>query len=146
MKKMMEEGRILFGADETTIPNSKYLLKDNMYENIPSLLYYGGSDTDMLSQMKIPFDTPKVVSICKEHIQSFTRAGDIILDFFSGSATVAHAVMQANAEDGGDRKFIMVQVPETIPEKSEAFCRDTKTFVRSERTESEGLGSLLKKR
>ena len=43
MKKMMEEGRILFGKDETTIPNSKYLLKDNMYENIPSLLYYGGT-------------------------------------------------------------------------------------------------------
>ena len=121
MKKMMEEGRILFGKDETTIPNSKYLLKDNMYENIPSLLYYGGSDTDMLSQMKIPFDTPKVVSICKEHIKSFTGDGDIILDFFSGSATVAHAVMESNADDGLRRKYIMVQVPETISENTEAY-------------------------
>ena len=119
MKKMMEEGRILFGKDETT--NSKYLLKDNMYENIPSLLYYGGSDTDMLSQMKIPFDTPKVVSICKEHIKSFTGDGDIILDFFSGSATVAHAVMESNADDGLRRKYIMVQVPETISENTEAY-------------------------
>ena len=121
MKKMMEEGRILFGKDETTIPNSKYLLTDNMYENIPSLLYYGGSDTDMLSQMKIPFDTPKVVSICKEHIKSFTGDGDIILDFFSGSATVAHAVMESNADDGLRRKYIMVQVPETISENTEAY-------------------------
>lgn len=121
MKKMMEEGRILFGKDESTIPNSKYLLKDNMYENIPSLLYFGGSDTDMLSQMKIPFDTPKVVSICKEHVKAFTGEGDIVLDFFSGSATVAHAVMEANADDGLQRKYIMVQVPETIAENTEAY-------------------------
>lgn len=120
MKKMMEEGRILFGKDETTIPNSKYLLKDNMYENIPSLLYYGGSDTDLLADMGIPFDTPKVVSICAEHIASFTGDGDIILDFFSGSATIAHATMQQNADDGKTRKFIMVQLPEPVDNNSEA--------------------------
>lgn len=121
MKKMLENGLILFGKDETTIPNSKYLLKENMYENIPSMLYYGGSDTDMLSQLGIPFDTPKVVSICVEHIRAFTNRDDIILDFFSGSATTAHAVMQLNAEDGGHRKFIMVQLPEQTDEKSEAY-------------------------
>ena len=121
MKKMLESGLILFGKDETTIPNSKYLLKENMYENIPSILYYGGSDTDMLSQLGIPFDTPKVVSICIEHIRAFTNHDDIILDFFSGSATTAHAVMQLNAEDGGHRKFIMVQLPEVCDEKSEAY-------------------------
>lgn len=121
MKKMVEEGRVLFGKDETTIPNSKYLLRDNLYENIPSLLYYGGSDTDMLAQMEIPFDTPKVVNICKEHIKSLTGNGDIVMDFFSGSATTAHAVMQANAEDGGTRKYIMVQIAERIREKSEAY-------------------------
>lgn len=121
MKKMMKEGKILFGKDETTIPNSKYLLKDNMNENIPSLLYFGGSDTDMLAQMNIPFDTPKAVSVCREHIKSFTGNDDIIMDFFSGSATTAHAVMLANAEDGADRRFIMVQVPESIAQDSEAY-------------------------
>lgn len=85
------------------------------------MLYYGGSDTDMLSQLGIPFDTPKVVSICVEHIRAFTNRDDIILDFFSGSATTAHAVMQLNAEDGGHRKFIMVQLPEACGEKSEAY-------------------------
>ena len=121
LKKMVESGKIIFGNDEATQPRSKYLLKENMYENIPSMLYYGGSDTDMLSQLGIPFDTPKVVSICVEHIRAFTNRDDIILDFFSGSATTAHAVMQLNAEDGGQRKFIMVQLPEACDEKSEAY-------------------------
>ena len=128
MQKMLKSGLILFGKDETTIPNSKYLLKENMYENIPSMLYYGGSDTDLLSQLGIPFDTPKVVDICAEHIKSFSSNGDVILDFFSGSATTAHAVMQLNAEDGGHRKFIMVQLPEKCDEASEAYKAGYKTI------------------
>lgn len=112
MKDLLEKGRILFGEDETTQPTRKYLLSENMYENIPSLIYYGGSDTAMLEEFGIPFDTPKVVDICKEHIMSFTGKDDIILDFFSGSGTVAHGVMAANAEDNANRKFIMVQIPE----------------------------------
>ena len=99
MKELEKKGLIVFGKDENTQPRRKYFLEENLYENIPSLLYYGGSDTELLSQMGIPFETPKVVSICAEHIQSFTEDGDIILDFFSGSATTAHAVMQLNAEE-----------------------------------------------
>ena len=121
MKELEKKGLIVFGKDESTQPRRKYFLEENLYENIPSLLYYGGSDTDLLSQMGIPFETPKVVSICAEHIQSFTKNGDIILDFFSGSATTAHAVMQLNAEDNGHRKFIMVQLPEPCDEQSEAY-------------------------
>ena len=121
MKKLEEEGLIFFGADETTQPRRKYFLEENMYENIPSLLYYGGSDVDLLSQIGIPFETPKVVSVCIEHIKSLTKDDDIILDFFSGSATTAHAVMQLNAEDNGHRMFIMVQLPEPCDEQSEAY-------------------------
>ncbi len=121
MEELLTKGLILFGEDETTQPRRKYLLRENMFENIPSLLYYGGSDTSMLAQLGIPFDTPKVVDVCKEHIQAFTKDGDIILDFFSGAATTAHAVMQLNAEEGGNRKFIMVQLPELTDEKSEAY-------------------------
>lgn len=112
MKRMLENGQIIFGKDETTIPNSKYLFKENLYENIPSLLYFGGSDTAFLEEIDVPFDTPKVAEICKEHILSFTKDDDIIMDFFSGSATVAHGVMLANSTDGGQRKFILVQIPE----------------------------------
>lgn len=67
------------------------------------------------------FDFPKPVSLISTIIRLGSANNDIILDFFSGSATTAHAVMQLNAEDGGNRKFIMVQLPEKTDEKSEAF-------------------------
>ena len=71
------------------------------------------------------FDYPKPVSLVADFIMGSTilskRNNDIVLDFFSGSATTAHAVMQLNAEDGGNRKFIMVQLPEKTDEKSEAY-------------------------
>lgn len=73
-----------------------------------------------LNDLCIPFDYAKPSSLIKYLIEvSQIKATDIILDFFSGSATTAHAVMQLNAEDGGNRKFIMVQVPEPCDEKSE---------------------------
>lgn len=120
MSELLAKGLIIFGPDERTQPRRKYLLSEYMYENIPSLLYFGGSDVELLKSLDIPFDTPKVVDVCKEHIQSLTSKDSIILDFFSGSATTAHAVMKLNAEDGGKRKFIMVQLPEVTDEKSEA--------------------------
>ncbi len=70
---------------------------------------------------EIDFIYPKPVNFIKLLITSLNDKSSIILDFFSGSATTAHAVMQLNAEDGGKRKFIMVQLPEKTDEKSEAF-------------------------
>ena len=67
------------------------------------------------------FDNPKPVEFLKILLQISTNKNDLVLDFFSGSATTAHAVMQLNAEDGGKRKFIMVQLPEACDEKSEAY-------------------------
>ena len=66
------------------------------------------------------FDNPKPLDLIKDFISVGSKDG-IILDFFSGSATTAHAVMQRNAEDGGNRKFIMIQLPEATDEKSEAY-------------------------
>ena len=74
-----------------------------------------------LVSMGIPFDFPKPVALIKYILHLFTSKDFICLDFFSGSATTAHAVMQLNAEDGGKRKFIMVQLPEKTDEKSEAY-------------------------
>lgn len=121
MKELLQKGLILFGKDESTQPTRKYLLEENMFENIPSLLYYGGSDTALLEGMGIPFDTPKVSDICKEHILSFTGKEDIILDFFAGSSTLAQAVMEANEEESARRKFIMVQIPEACHEESALY-------------------------
>ena len=67
------------------------------------------------------FDNPKPVQLIHDMVMIGGEEGAIILDFFSGSATTAHAVMQLNAEDGGQRKFIMVQLPEKCDEKSEAY-------------------------
>ena len=67
------------------------------------------------------FDSPKSVSLIKDIVRFSNSDGAIILDFFSGSATTAHATMQLNAEDGGNRRFIMVQLPELTDEKSEAY-------------------------
>ena len=72
---------------------------------------------ELLTQV---FDNPKSVKLLTHLIEISTHSSSMILDFFSGSATTAHAVMQLNAEDGGDRKFIMVQLPEVCDEKSEA--------------------------
>ena len=66
------------------------------------------------------FDTPKPVELIIKMLELTTSSGDLILDFFSGSATTAHAVMQLNIEDGGNRKFICIQLPEQTPEDSEA--------------------------
>ena len=67
------------------------------------------------------FSFPKPSALIKYLISTSTEKNDLVLDFFSGSATTAHAVMQLNAEDGGHRKFIMVQLPEVTDEKSEAY-------------------------
>ena len=118
MDEMLRNDRIEFGVDETTVPNQKYFLKDNMEEAVASLLYFGGSD----NSMGLPFDNPKPVYVVQRIINTLCKGDDdIIIDFFSGSATTAHAVMQLNAEDGGNRKFIMVQLPEETDAKSEAY-------------------------
>ncbi len=78
-----------------------------------------------------PFDAPKPLSLLKKIVLSATFKGnqdDIVLDFFAGSGTTAHAVMQLNAEDGGNRRFITVQIPEEIDEKSEAYTAGYKTI------------------
>ena len=74
------------------------------------------------------FDFPKPIELIKLLLSIGTDSDDIILDFFSGSATTAHAVMQLNAEDGGNRKFICVQLPELCDEKSEAYKAGYKTI------------------
>ncbi|WP_407491193.1 site-specific DNA-methyltransferase [Acinetobacter baumannii] len=117
MDKLIEKNEIVFGEDENTQPNRKYLLEDNLKEAVSSILYFGGSDT----ALSMPFDNPKPVQLAKKIIESIVNNSDVVLDFFAGSSTTAHAVMQLNAEDNGNRKFIMVQLPEQTDEKSEAY-------------------------
>lgn len=97
-------------------------LKKKTYEKIPSLFLENKRGSDDLKKLNLDgyFDFPKSINLVK-YLLEFSNKNDIVLDFFSGSATSAHAVMQLNAEDGGNRKFIMVQLPEPCDEKSEAY-------------------------
>lgn len=76
---------------------------------------------DLIKKFGIPFDFAKPIELLVFLIKIVNDENSLILDFFSGSATTAHAVMQLNAEDGGKRKFIMVQLPEVCAENSEAY-------------------------
>jgi len=87
----------------------------------------GKKDLNQLFSQNIGFDTVKSIDLISELILHF-KNGIKILDFFSGSATTAHAVMKLNAEDGGNRKYIMVQLPEPTDEKSEAYKAGYKTI------------------
>src|SRR5699024_8393415 len=67
------------------------------------------------------FDYPKPVGLIKYLIRATTGACDLVMDFFAGSSTTAHAVMELNAEDGGNRRYIMVQIPEATEKRSKAY-------------------------
>ena len=136
LERWVKENRIIFPTDPTKYPARKEFL--NEYENKQQLvtalgLYATKSTTEKLYEIfegnKI-FTNPKPDTLIHFIIQQCTNEGghDIVLDFFSGSGTTAQAVMQLNAEDGGHRKFIMVQFPEATDEKSEAHKAGYKTI------------------
>ena len=93
----------------------------NLSSLITNVLNRDGNDEIKALFSGYPFSYPKPSLLIKQLLVCGTTKNAIVLDFFSGSATTAHAVMQLNAEDGGNRKFIMVQLPEKCDEKSEAY-------------------------
>jgi len=112
---------------------TKIYLKDRLLDGIlPSTTidkYPNSEASKELIKLEIPFDFSKPKNLVKYLIKIMGfKNNDLILDFFSGSATTAHAVMDLNAKDGGNRKFIMVQLPEATDEKSEAYKAGYKTI------------------
>ena len=126
LQEEIEKGHVVFGKDETTVPRVRMNLFEADKEVMRSVHFsYAQTATNEFTQIfdgKRVFDNPKSISDIKKLIEYITARNDndIVLDFFSGSATTAHAVMQLNAEDGGNRRFILVQLPEVCDEKSEA--------------------------
>lgn len=118
-------GNIWFGKDENTQPSSIKYLKDVenlLLRTILSLKSDGGISVEKLFEGKSFFSYPKPVTLLKALISSVQNSnGDIILDFFAGASTTAQAVLELNLEDGVDRKFIMVQLPEPLSDDSEAY-------------------------
>ena len=131
-KKNLNDNRIIFGSNGTARPQLKVFYNekkdfgsvDNSWFSADRIgtTTSGTKEVMGLLDGEAVFDMPKPVSLIKKLLYlSRMESNDILLDFFSGSATSAHAVMQLNAEDGGNRKFIMVQLPEKCDEKSEAY-------------------------
>jgi adenine-specific DNA-methyltransferase len=130
IKELIFDNRVWFGKDGTNVPRIKRFLNELPNEiGIRSVLLhdeYGGNQLAS-NQLKKLFDNAKIfdyskpVDLIKFLINRIISTDSLIIDFFSGSGTTAHAVMTLNAEDGGNRKFIMVQLPETTSEDSEAY-------------------------
>lgn len=137
MLKLIEEGRVWFGENGGNMPRLKRYLADVQQGMTPITIWKytevghnqeGRQEVKQLFEGKGYFDGPKPLRLLKRILTIANSKNSIVVDFFSGSATTAHAIMQLNAEDGGNRKFIMVQLPEATDEKSEAFKAGYKTI------------------
>lgn len=126
---LVADNRIWFGEDGNSRPRQKKFLSESEGGNAWTWWtnsevghnQEGAKDVKELLGTGDIFTNPKPVRLIKRILYLATKKDGIVLDFFSGSSTTAHAVMQLNAEDGGHRKFIMVQLPEKTDEKSEAY-------------------------
>ncbi len=128
-KKQLEEGRFWFGKDGKGVPRWKTYLSE-VEGRVPWTWWtndeVGHSQTAtqevkaLFNEQKF-FDYPKPILLIKRCLQMTTLKDDLILDFFSGSATLADSIMQLNSEDNGNRKYICIQLPENIDEKSEVY-------------------------
>ncbi len=121
MKQWLKENRIYFGKDGKGAPQLKRYLNEVQQGIVPGTWWtfdeVGHNDAankelQAIFNTKTPFDTPKPYSLIKRMLIISSSKDDIILDFFAGSGTTAHAVMDLNKEDGGNRKYILVQLPE----------------------------------
>ena len=119
LKQLISEDRIYFGKDETVMPQLKNYLFENERTLPRSVLFFDSqSSTKWMKANQFGFDFPKATDYIEYLLCMYPSKDCIIMDFFSGSGTTAHAVMHLNFEDGGTRKFIMVQLPEKTDENS----------------------------
>lgn len=138
VKRRIADGRIIFGKTGTTRPVQKVFAAERIKGKIRAESWWDkhGMNEDATTEIRDLFGQGKLFTHPKPSkllynlitIATHKESNDIILDFFSGSATTAHAVMQLNAEDGGHRKFICVQLPEKTDEQSEAYKAGYKTI------------------
>jgi adenine-specific DNA-methyltransferase len=152
-QKMVADNRIWFGADGNNVPAVKRFLSEVKQGTACQTIWKyvdvghnqeGKKEVNILFPESAVFETPKPVRLLKRILHLSTEANSIVLDFFAGSSATAHAVMQQNAEDGGNRKFIMVQLPETCDEKSEAFKADYKNIAEISKERIRRAGKKIK--
>lgn len=124
LQKMIDENRIWFGPKKDGVPSVKRFLSEVQEGIVPVTLWLRDEVGDnqearqelknLFSDKEFPFETPKTVRLIRRIIQITTGKEDIVLDSFAGSGTTAHAVMDINNEDGGDRKFIMIEMEDAV--------------------------------
>ena len=135
---MLADNRIWFGVSGSNTPRVKKFLTEVKVGITPMTIWkyseVGHSQEAAQNLKKLfgnvdYFDYPKPVGLIKRILELYTKPTDLILDFFAGSGTTAHAVMELNKEDGGNRKFICLQMPELCKEESEAYKAGYKTIA-----------------
>lgn len=135
----ISDGRIIFGKSGTARPVQKVFLKDRQTKRLKAETWWDrhGLNSDGTEELKVLLGKAKIFvhskpsALLKELIKISTTNGsqDIVFDFFAGSGTTAHAVMELNAEDGGTRQCISIQMPEVLEETSEAYKAGYRTIA-----------------
>ncbi len=145
-KEADEIGDVQWGEDETTIPKIKKRL-DTVTQKLKSYYYEDNRSTSAelkeLFEGRKVFNNPKSINFLKHIMKFIISENDLILDYFAGSGTTGDAVMQLNAEDGGSRKFILVQLPEPIDHKKNKVAYD---FVKDELKAEPTIFEITKER
>ncbi|WP_032946667.1 site-specific DNA-methyltransferase [Lactococcus lactis] len=145
----VSDNRIWFGPNGDAVPSIKRFLSEVKQTIVPMTIWkyedvgHSQSASQYLKRLfddKAYFSYPKPVPLIQRIVELYSNPDSIVLDFFSGSATTAEAVMRMNVEDGGNRRFIMVQLPEQLSEKDVAFKNGYKTIpeIAEERIRSAG--------
>ena len=155
MQSLIADGRVKFGLKDDSSPKRKLFLNERIAKGdckTPSSILLdagttknGTNEIEQLFKGAKIFDYPKPTSLILKLIKyGYVNNDDIVLDFFSGSATTAHAVMKLNASDNGKRKFIMVQLPEDLPVDSAAFKAGYKNICEIGKERIRRAGAAIK--
>jgi len=151
MEQLLSEKRVWFGSDNNGKPKYKRFLSEVRQGMTASTLFDDvGTNTNASAEFnsvfgeKDAFETPKPLALIKKLLLLGSSKADLILDFFSGSSSSAHAIMQLNSEDFGTRRFIMVQLPESCDEQSEAYKFGYKTIAEISKERIRRAGAQLR--
>ena len=151
IEQLIQNNEIYFGEDDKGRPKLKRFLCDvkegitwtTLWDFVPFNTDGSAEMTDIFGNLTT-FDNPKPTGLVSELLRVGSDKDSIVLDFFAGSATTAHATIKLNYEDGGDRRYIMIQLPEPCEEKSEAFKSGYKTIAEIGKDRIRRIASKIK--
>lgn len=151
IQRLIENDEIYFGRDDTSTPKLKRFLCDvkegatwtTLWDFAP-LNTQGSEEMTELFGSSVIFENPKPVGLLRHLLEAGSGKSGLVLDFFAGSGSTAQAVLEQNAADGGNRKFILIQLPEKVPANSEAYKRHFETIADLSRERLRLAGAKIK--